>query len=114
MERIVRRCEATDTWLLADEVYQGAEPDGTRTPSFWGMSDRVIVTNGLSKAYGIPGVRIGWIAGPPHLVAECWRQHDYTTSCPNKLSDGIAGTAVRHDSLEKHFARTRHILTQEV
>ena len=32
--------------------------------SFWGMSDRVIVTSGLSKAYGIPGVRIGWIVGP--------------------------------------------------
>ena len=35
-----------------------------RTKSFWGMGDRVIVTSGLSKAYGIPGVRIGWIVGP--------------------------------------------------
>ena len=69
MQRIVDRCEQTGTWLLADEVYLGAEIDGPRTRSFWGMSDRVIVTSGLSKAYGIPGVRIGWIVGPPAVVA---------------------------------------------
>ena len=64
MERIVRRCEEVGAYLLADEVYLGAEIHCERTPSFWGMSDRVIVTSGLSKAYGIPGVRIGWIVGP--------------------------------------------------
>ena len=37
---------------------------GARTPSFWGMSDRVIVTSGLSKAYGIPG-RSGRLDGRP-------------------------------------------------
>ena len=50
------------------------------------MSDRVMVTSGLSKAYGIPGVRIGWIVGPARLVAECWSQHDYITIGPNKFS----------------------------
>ena len=36
---------------------------GMETPSMWGRGERVIVTNGLSKAYGLPGLRIGWIAG---------------------------------------------------
>ena len=58
------------------------------------MGDRVIVTSGLSKAYGIPGVRIGWIVGPPPLVADCWSQHDYITIGPNKMSDRIARVAV--------------------
>lgn len=114
MERIVRRCEETETWLIADEVYEGAELSGKRTPSFWGMSDRVIVTNGLSKAYGIPGIRIGWIVGPPALVQECWTQHDYTTICPNKLSDALARTAVRLANREKLFARTRAILKEQL
>jgi aspartate/methionine/tyrosine aminotransferase len=114
MERIVRRCEETETWLIADEVYQGAELSGKRTPSFWGMSERVIVTNGLSKAYGIPGIRIGWIVGPPALVQECWTQHDYTTICPNKLSDTLACIAVRSDNREKLFARTRAILREQL
>src|SRR4029078_4185034 len=78
MRRIVDRCEQPGTWLLADDVYLGAEvAPGTRTKSFWGMSDRVIVTSGLSKAYGIPGVRIGWVVGPAALVAGLCGPHDY-------------------------------------
>ena len=74
------------------------------------MSDRVIVTSGLSKAYGIPGVRIGWIVGPAALVAECWTQHDYLTIGPNKLSDRIARVAVEAANRERCYARTREIL----
>jgi aspartate/methionine/tyrosine aminotransferase len=111
MERIVRHCETTGTWLIADEVYLGAEVEGPRTKSFWGMSDRVVVTSGLSKAYGIPGVRIGWIVGPKSLIDTCWSQHDYLTIGPNKLSDLIARTAVRPDNREKLYTRTRSILS---
>jgi aspartate/methionine/tyrosine aminotransferase len=110
MRRIVDRCESTGTWILADEVYLGAEIDRPRTTSFWGMSDRVIVTSGLSKAYGIPGVRIGWIVGPTQLVAECWTQHDYLTIGPNKLSDRIAQVAVQTENRERCYTRTREIL----
>jgi aspartate/methionine/tyrosine aminotransferase len=108
MRRIVERCEQVGAYLLADEVYQGAEIDGPRTASFWGMSDRAIVTSGLSKAYGIPGVRIGWIVAPKEVVAECWTQHDYLTIGPNKISDMVARVAV--ENREKLYARTRAIL----
>ncbi len=94
MRRIVERCEKVGAYLLADEVYLGAEIDCERTRSFWGMSDRVIVTSGLSKAYGIPGVRIGWIVGPTDVIADCWTQHDYLTIGPNKISDIVARVAV--------------------
>jgi aspartate/methionine/tyrosine aminotransferase len=110
MQRIVRRCEQVGAYLLADEVYLGAEISRPRTQSFWGMSDRVIVTSGLSKAYGIPGVRIGWIVGPAEVVAECWSQHDYITIGPNKISDAVARIAVRPENREKLYARTREIL----
>jgi aspartate/methionine/tyrosine aminotransferase len=114
MERMVRRCESVGAYLLADEVYQGAEIHEARTPSFWGMSDRVIVTSGLSKAYGIPGVRIGWIVGPKEVVAECWSQHDYITIGPNKISDAVARVAVKPENREKLYARTRAILQQNL
>jgi aspartate/methionine/tyrosine aminotransferase len=110
MKRIVARCEATGTWLLSDEVYLGAEIDRPRTKSFWGMSDRVIVTSGLSKAYGIPGVRIGWIVAPGDLADRCWTQHDYLTIGPNKMSDRIARVAVEKKNRERCYARTREIL----
>ena len=110
MDRIVERCEATGTWLLADEVYLGAEIDRPRTRSFWGMSDRVVVTSGLSKAYGIPGVRIGWIVAPKPLAEACWAQHDYLTIGPGKMSDRIARVAVEPRNRERCYARTRAIL----
>ena len=110
MQRIADRCAETGTWLLSDEVYLGAEIDAPRTASFWGMNDRVIVTSGLSKAYGIPGARIGWMVGPPSMMAETWSQHDYITICPNKLSDRIARTAVTPENRERCYSRTREIL----
>lgn len=112
MRRIAARCDEVGAWLLADEVYQGAEISGPRTRSFWGMGERVVVTSGLSKAYGIPGVRIGWIVGPPDFVAECWAQHDYLTIGPNKISDAVALLAVRPENREKLYARTRAILQE--
>jgi aspartate/methionine/tyrosine aminotransferase len=110
MERIVARCNEVDAYLLADEVYLGAEIDGPRTRSFWGMSNRIIVTSGLSKAYGIPGVRIGWIVGPEEVVRECWAQHDSVTICPNKLSDAVARIAVQKENREKLYERGRALL----
>jgi aspartate/methionine/tyrosine aminotransferase len=114
MERVVRRCEQTGTWLLSDEVYLGAEITRPRTRSFWGMSDCVIVTSGLSKAYGIPGVRIGWMVGPKEVIAQSWTQHDYLTIGPNKMSDRIARVAVEHANRERCYARTREILVHNL
>jgi aspartate/methionine/tyrosine aminotransferase len=112
MNRIVERCDSVGAYLIADEVYLGAEISRPRTKSFWGMSERVIVTSGLSKAYGIPGVRIGWIVGPKEMIAECWTQHDYVTICPNKMSDAIARVAV--ENRERCYARTRELLTRNL
>ncbi len=106
-ERMVRRCEEVGAYLMSDEVYIGSEIAGERTETCWGMSDRVIVTSGLSKAYGIPGVRIGWLVGPKDVVWECWGQHDYITIGPNILSDAIARVAVKGENREKLYARTR-------
>jgi aspartate/methionine/tyrosine aminotransferase len=114
MRRIADRCERTGTWLLSDEVYLGAEIDRPRTQSFWGMGERVIVTSGLSKAYGIPGVRVGWLVGPPSLAAACWTQHDYITIGPNKMSDRIARAAVAPHNREQCYARTREILAHNL
>jgi aspartate/methionine/tyrosine aminotransferase len=114
MRRIAERCTETGTWLVADEVYLGAEIDRPRTKSFWGLGDRVIVTSGLSKAYGIPGVRIGWMIAPPEVAAACWAQHDYLTIGPNKMSDAIARVAVQPANRERCYARTREILRRNM
>ena len=100
------------TWILSDEIYRGAELDGRETPSMWGRSDRVIVTSGLSKAYGLPGLRIGWIVGPTATVASLWSYHDYTTISPGALSDFLARRALAPSHRARILARTRKILNE--
>jgi aspartate/methionine/tyrosine aminotransferase len=77
MRRIVSICQKTGAWLHADEVYRGTELKGDETPSFWGMYDRVIAVNSMSKAYGLAGLRIGWAMASPEMIEEMWRRHEY-------------------------------------
>ena len=107
---IVDLAAGVGAWLLADEVYQGAELSGVTTQSFWGAYDKVLVVNGLSKAYGLPGLRIGWIIGPEAVVQRTWPYHDYTTISPSALSDKLATFALEPARRERILARTRGIL----
>jgi aspartate/methionine/tyrosine aminotransferase len=98
-------------WVLADEIYRGAEFDGVETSSVWGRYDRAIITSGLSKAYGLPGLRIGWIVSAPPVVAATWAHHDYTTIGPGALSDRLARHALTPVVRARILRRTRGILT---
>ena len=101
--------ERHGAWLLSDEVYRGTERSGNEAPSFSGAAERVIVTGGLSKAYGLPGLRIGWIVAPPDRVAAAWAAKDYTTIAPATLSDVLAAKALsrRAELLERARALLR-------
>lgn len=107
---ILDRTAEVGAWLLADEVYTGAERDGRTTPSFWGGYERLICVAGLSKAYGLPGLRIGWLVAPEPFVADAWARHDYTTIGPAGTSDHLAGLALQPPVRERLLARTRRIL----
>ena len=98
-------------WLLADEVYRGAELDGRDTPSAWG-GEHVLVTGGLSKAYGLPGLRIGWLAGPAELIEALWARRDYTSIAPGAVNDLLARLALAPGRRDQLLARTRRILRE--
>jgi len=110
LDRIAAIAARHGSWILSDEIYRGAELDGRETPSMWGRTERVIVTSGLSKAYGLPGLRIGWVVGPPSLVATLWSYHDYMTISPGALSDALARRALEPARRQRILARTRAIL----
>ena len=103
--------ERTGTWILADEVYAGAEIEGAVTPSLRNGYDRVVATGSLSKAYGLPGLRIGWLIGPVDVAEQLWARKDYTTISPGELTDRLAALAldptVRPRILERTRARIR-------
>lgn len=110
MDEIVAAAEAAGAWILSDEVYMGAEVEGPETPSFWGRTERVICTGSLSKAYGLPGLRLGWVAAPADLHEELWSRKDYTTITPATLSDMAATRALGPEVRPKLLERTRGII----
>jgi aspartate/methionine/tyrosine aminotransferase len=110
LDAIAAIADRHGAWILADEIYRGAERDGRETPTMWGRSDRVIVTSGLSKAYALPGLRIGWVVAPPALIAALWSYHDYTTISPGALNDALARRALEPARRGQILARTRRIL----
>ena len=111
MEAVVSIARKFDVWLLADEVYSGAERASVEeTPSFYGSYEKVIVVNGLSKAYGLPGLRIGWVVAPEYIIKELWKRHEYTTVSSSMLGNRLASLALKPDVRRTLIARTRHLV----
>ena len=101
-------------WIVSDEIYRGAEIDGADSPSMWGRHERVIVTSGLSKAYGLPGLRVGWIASTPEVAEALWAYHDYTTIAPGALSDRLAQLALTPATRLRLLERTRRVVRENL
>lgn len=106
---LLEAAEDVGAWILSDEVYRGAERVGKETPSFWRASERVLVASGLSKAYGLPGLRLGWVCGPAAFVDRLWALHDYTTIALNQLAD-VLGRRALGPWREHLLRRARSIL----
>jgi aspartate/methionine/tyrosine aminotransferase len=110
LDEICRVAGTVGAWVVDDEIYRGAERDADDTPSVWGRYERAVVSSGLSKAYGLPGLRIGWIAAPPALISDVWSIHDYTTIAPGGINDRLARIALEPARRETLLARTRGII----
>lgn len=110
LDDIARVAARAGAWIISDEIYRGAELDNVETPTLWGRYQRVIVTSGLSKAYGLPGLRIGWAVAPPDVAETLWGIHDYTSIAPGALNDRLARVALRPARRAWLLARTRGIV----
>jgi aspartate/methionine/tyrosine aminotransferase len=114
MSEIIRVARKANAWLLVDEIYRGAEVSGPLSPTFWGSYDKVIITSGLSKAFGLPGLRIGWIVASPKTIAQLCAYRDYTTLTPALLSDRLARIVMEPARREKVLERTRAIIRRNL
>ena len=100
-----------DSWILSDEVYRGAELDGNECNSFWEIGyDKTIVNCGLSKAYGLPGLRLGWSISNPDYIKQCWANHDYTSISIGRLSDLIGSHVLHPENRLKTLSQIRKCL----
>ena len=109
-ERIVYMARERGAYLFSDEMYRHLElEDGARLPSACDVYDRAVCLYGMSKAFGMAGVRIGWlVTKDPGLRQRLQEFKDYTTICSSAPSEVLSTIALR--SKEKILERNRDII----
>ena len=110
MDTVVDIAQRAGAWLVVDEIYRGGEVQGDTSPTFLSRYEKTVITSGLSKAFGLPGLRIGWVVAPQQLIEELWIRHDYLTLSPSLLSDYLGAIAMEPQQREALLARTRQII----
>ena len=103
-------CEARGIVLFSDEVYRGLEPAGTAPlPQAADLAPSAVSLGVMSKAYGLPGLRIGWLATRDRgLLARLETRKHFTSICNAAPSELIATAALRRGDEIK--ARNRAII----
>jgi len=113
MDAVVAVAEGVGAWLLSDEVYRGAEREtDDEAPSFYGRYDKVLAQGSMSKAYGLPGLRVGWSVGPAATLDDMWARHEYTTIATTALSNHLTALALSGKVRPRILARTRKYIRE--
>ena len=114
MQALVDIARENDIYLHADEVYKGSELDAEEPPSVVDLYDKAIATNGLSKAMALPGLRIGWLAGPAAEIYAAWQSKDYTSITTSTVSEYVAERVLQPELRQKVLNRSKHILRENL
>lgn len=93
LKQICLLCEKHNTFLLSDEVYKGInnrEEQENNIESAFNIYNKSISINSLSKIYGFPGLRIGWMIADEAIIDRCMNLRHYTSLCNNVLGEIFA------------------------
>jgi aspartate/methionine/tyrosine aminotransferase len=108
LEQIVEIARSVDAWLLCDEVYRGTDQVGDgMTAAIADLYEKGISTAGMSKAYSLAGLRVGWVAGPKDMLHEVMLHRDYNTISVGKIDEFLAAIAL--ENRDKILSRSRQI-----
>ena len=96
--------------VMSDEAYRWLDiPGGDQMPApMRNRGDLGISVGTVSKPFGVPGLRIGWIVAPEPIIQQCWAMRDYISLSPGKLNDALALIAVENRDAIR--ARTHRIV----
>jgi aspartate/methionine/tyrosine aminotransferase len=110
-EAIIRLVRERGAYLLSDEMYRFLEIDeGATLPAACERYERAVSLFGLSKTFGLPGLRIGWLASQDAKVLERVSElKDYTTICSSAPSEILAIIALqsRSEIIRRQVERAR-------
>jgi aspartate aminotransferase len=125
MALIVDFCESRGIYLILDDIYHKLVFDGIRAAPAYQYTQkdleasRLIVVNGVSKLYGMTGIRIGWVVAPRKLVEVMVNVQAQTTSNPSVISQAAAegaltGVQSAVESLRLTIQNNRDVMMQEM
>lgn len=123
VKKIVRFAEEKNIFLVMDDIYHQLVFDGKKVPNpcaYAGKAENLVIINGVSKLYGLTGLRIGWaVSSHPGLIAAMGRMQAQTTSCNSDLSETAARAALTGDQacvteLRKQLEENRNVLLAEL
>ena len=98
LDRVIELCAARKAWLFCDEVYRELEHDpATLLPAAVDLYERALSLGSMSKTYGLPGLRLGWLASHDRdALAKIIDFKHYTTICSSAPSELLSALALRH------------------
>lgn len=111
---IVEICRSRGIYILNDEVYRGIELDESkRLPQIADLYERGLSLNVTSKAYGFPGLRVGWIASKDRsLLKRMLKLKHYLSICNGTLSEILATVVLKNS--DKILSRNRSIVRENL
>ncbi len=123
IKNLVELCEQKNIWLMTDDIYHQLVFDGVNPASpftYAKDSSNIVAINGVSKVYGLTGLRIGWaVSSNTELIAAMGRMQAQTTSCNSDVSEAAALAALTGpqdcvDELRKILQNNRDVLIAEL
>ncbi|MBP3730512.1 MAG: pyridoxal phosphate-dependent aminotransferase [Mailhella sp.] len=122
IDAILQWCLDHDVFVIADEIYDQLVFDGKPAScSIWWQKhpDKVAVLNGLSKAFAMPGWRVGFTLAHEDLIKQCSKLQGQVTShiCSIAQKAGVAALEGSYDSVEEmrqSFIRRRELVMKEI
>ncbi|MCZ4279672.1 aminotransferase class I/II-fold pyridoxal phosphate-dependent enzyme [Kiloniella laminariae] len=111
-DALVALCREHGIWLFSDEVYRGVErEESLRLPQVGDVYERGLSLNVMSKAYGLPGLRIGWIMTRDREIrSRMERYKHYLSICNSAPSERLSLIALK--ARDKILARNRVLLAE--
>jgi aspartate/methionine/tyrosine aminotransferase len=97
LQEIAALARSVGAWILCDEVYRGVDQEGDGfTASMADLYEKGISTAGMSKAYSLAGLRLGWIVAPREILEAAIIHRDYNTISVGRIDDHLAALALEH------------------
>lgn len=97
IKAIAELAKKHDIYVFCDEVYKGVELDGIKRPWFADFYEKAVSLGVMSKAYGLAGLRIGWLATrDEELIGKLEKMKHYTSICSSGPSEFLSIVALQH------------------